>query len=195
MAMKEHEKGIEFVESILDKEAEELHQSKRQHHTDWDNHILMLSTASLGFTFSFLPIASQNYVCLLHIGIISFIISICFATANYIIADLNFNYAHKKLTEKLLFNTKLKQALFQLNKADAKYKEDNDETGYITSREKYESEVDGLFNNIDFDEEIRKKDKYNQIITILNHLKTYAFILGIIGIVIFSFNNIEAFTK
>lgn len=193
--MEEHEKGIEFVESILSKEQEELLQSKRQHHTDWDNHILTLSTASLGFTFTFLPISSNNGYWLLIIGVFSFIFSICFATANYIIADLGLNYSLDRLSKKLIFNTKLKQNLFTLNKAKENSERQNDESIYIKARTIYDANVSKLFEEIDFDKEIKERDKNNSKIIFLNHAKTYAFISGILFVVVFSLLNITEFTK
>lgn len=193
--MKELEEAINTAESVLDREQGDLSQARRQHHTDWDNHILTLSTASIGFIFAFLPIASSNYFYLVSIGIFSFILSICFAAANYIFSDIGFNYAFECIIKNRKLNINLKQKNLELDKALSKSKNENDENIYLVAKETYNKDVNKLINEADFEKEIENREVINKKITFLNHAKTYTFISGILFIVIFSLLNIESFTK
>ena len=192
--MEEHEKGIEFVTSILDKEQEDLSNSKRQHHTDWDNHILTLSTASLGFTFTFLPISNGCHLWLVYFGVLAFILAICFTTANYIVADKGINIAFDALMKKRVFNERLKQELFKLNKLTRAAEQSSNEKAFNEAHDNYETNVEKLFADVDFDGEIKERDRINNWINRLNHAKTYSFIVGILFIVAFSIINIDKFT-
>jgi len=193
--MEEVDQYIQKLDSMLDKEQEELSLSKRQHHTDWDSHILTLSTASIGFTFTFLPVTSNNYFCMLVIGLSSFILSVCFATANFIIADIGFNHAFDSLAIRLKLNAKLTRNFNKLKKSLLIAEKENNKEDYETAKSNCEADIAGLFDKADLDSDISKRERLNRKITFLNHAKTYTFIAGILFVVIFSLLNLDAIGK
>ncbi|MCK4743036.1 MAG: hypothetical protein KAT25_04390 [Sulfuriflexus sp.] len=183
------------LEKILDVEQEELNSSKRQHHTDWDNHIITLSTASLGFTFAFLPIGSGTCFIVAAIGVVSFILSICFATANFIVADRGFDVAFESLILRRKHALKIKSCFSELKTSliDAEARGDN--TAYDAAKTQCSAQLDTIGEETDLDADLKKQNKINNNVSLLNKAKTYSFITGTILVVVFTFINIDFLGK
>ncbi len=190
--MHDSDEIINILQSVVSKEEDELNSSKRQHHTDWDNHIFTLSTASLGFTFTFLPVASENHSWALFSSVFSFVLSICFAAVNYIFADYGFNNSYKGIAERRKINLRLSNSLAKLKSKTKICEMSNDVAGIEAANVMCNEEVVEILSDVSMDDEIAERNKLNKRITFLNHAKTYTFLLGVIFTVTFTLSNLKS---
>ena len=185
---------FEKLDSILDKELTDLLKTKRQHHTSWDNHVLTLSTAALGFSFTLLPLSNSVITWLAIAGIISFVISIIFTTFNYIIAEKGIELV---LKSHILRRTKHDKVLHRVNKLKKEVEEfkPDDINGINKARELCWNDVERLYSERDPVKELSAIDKNNKIVNFLNGAKTYTFLSGVISVTVFSLYNFNLLGK
>lgn len=186
--------SLNKLESILDKELEDLLQTRREHHSSWDNHILTLSTAAVGFSLTVLPLPSSEIFCLAIVGIFSFVLSIIFTTSNYMVADNGIELATKLHLARRIQHDKV---LYRMNRLKREIDElkPEDEKNIDAAREQCLNDVEKIYAERDPEIEIKDMEKNNSRIRFLNHAKTYSFLIGVIAITIFSVCNISLFGK
>lgn len=182
------------LESILDKEQEYLLQTRREHHSSWDNHILTLSTATVGFSFTFLPLSGSDVIWLAFVGIFSFVISIVFTTSNYIVSDNGIELASKSNSARRMQHDKMLHRVNRLKREIEKLKPE-DEKNIDAAREQCWNDVEKIYAERDPGKEIKDIEKNNNKVRFLNHAKTYSFLTGVIAITIFSLCNISLIGK
>lgn len=182
------------LEVILDKEHEFLLQTRREHHSSWDNHILTLSTAAVGFSFTFLPLSNSSVFWLAIVGIFSFVASVVFTTFNYIMSDNGIELASKSHSARRMQHAKVLRRKNQLEREIEKFRPE-DEKNVNAARNKFLMDVDNIYAERDPEKEIRDIEKINNKIRVLNHAKTYSFLGGVIAITSFSLCNISLFSK
>ena len=182
------------LESILDKEQEYLLQTRREHHSSWDNHILTLSTAAIAFSFTFLPLSGSDVFWLAFVGIFSFVVSIAFTTSNYILSDNGIDLASKSNSARRIQQGKMRYRVNQCNREVEKLNPE-DEKNINAAREQCWNDVEKIYAERDSEKEIKDMEKNNKKIRFLNHAKTYSFLTGVIAITIFSLFNISLIGK
>lgn len=164
---------------------------KITHHASWDNHILTLSTAALGFIFGVLPLSEWCYIWWAISASISFVLAIFFAMACFLYADKTFNST-----------SKLQDARSDLI---GTMQEDRDMREYIESLDDAQKlNEKGLNEALNLAQDVEDaRVKYNEICEAevqkihkdigfankLNEFKTYSFLLGLILISVFVFVN------
>jgi len=147
--------------------------SKSQHHTDWDNHTLTLSTAALGLIFGILPISKWSCTWPVWAAVIFFVLAIVATMWSYISADNTFNLSSEAYDEKA-------DLIYNLREVNGDYPDGGNEA---------ETRVALLINQ--HNEYLAKqKIKYTDNVTVtrwLNRLKTFSFVTGVCltGIAVF----------
>ncbi len=182
------------LETILDKEQEYLLQTRREHHSSWDNHILTLSTAAIAFSFTFLPLSGSDVFWLAFVGIFSFVVSIVFTTSNYMLSDNGIELASKSNSARRIEHDKMLYRVNQCNREVEKL-DSADEKNINAAREQCWNDVEKIYAERDSKKEIQDMEKNNNKIRFLNHAKTYSFLTGVIAITIFSLFNISLIGK
>ena len=86
--MKEKWETIARLENTISRELDYLHVEIRAHHSSWDNHIITLAMAAIGFSFTVIPFSKVCYTSLLIFSLLLFVLSITFALVNYIFSDI-----------------------------------------------------------------------------------------------------------
>jgi hypothetical protein len=182
------------LESILDKEQEALLQIRREHHSSWDSHILTLSTAAVGFSFTFLPLSGSEAFWLAIAGIFSFVLSIIFTTSNYIVADNGIELASKSHLARRIQQDKVLHRVNRLKREIENFKSE-DEIHINAAREQCWNDIEKIYAERNSEKEIKDMTKNNNRVRFLNHAKTYAFLIGVIAITAFSLCNIDLLGK
>mgnify|MGYP001593762756 FL=1 len=180
------------LESILDKEQEYLLQARLEHHSSWDNHILTLSTAAVGFSFTFLPLSGSELLWLAIAGIFSFVLSILSTTSNYLLTENGFELASKSLLARRNQHDRVLHRVNRLKREMEKLKPD-DEKSIESAREQCWDDVEKIYAERNPEKEIQDLQKNNKRIRFLNQAKTHTFLTGVITITIFSVCNISLF--
>lgn len=185
------EKAYLELKEILDKEQNEILFNKRSHHTSWDNHILTLSTASLGFCFAFLPLSSGNYVCLINIGLISFVLSIIFTMICFLKTDKALSFALNRNTQSQIHIKRLKKLdeKYTILIEDKQLSESEKTQLHIEKEQKIKKSIDEM----NLRELIKEIDDKNVSINFLNQAKTYSFIIGVVLVTAFVLSNLDKF--
>lgn len=182
------------LESILDKEQEYLLQARHEHHSSWDNHILTLSIAAVGFSFTFLPLSGSESLWLAIAGVFSFVLSILSTTSNYLLTEKGFELASKSHAARRSQHDRVLHRVNRLKREMEKLKPD-DEKSIESAREQCWDDVEKIHAERNPEKEIQDLEKNNERIHFLNQAKTYTFLAGVITITIFSVCNISLFGK
>lgn len=170
--------------------------AKSQHHTDWDRHILTISTATLGFIYGILlPNFENSDPTLVWYASASFGLAIIITMLNFILADQTFEASSKMIRHRDTLITALTECLnekemielmmssphkeqIDIEKVNIKKEElyirADDARGEYNDRVKYES------NTIDV---------YSKGVNILNITKTILFLIGILITIGYVFEN------
>ncbi|MFK5913601.1 MAG: hypothetical protein QM484_04430 [Woeseiaceae bacterium] len=161
------------------------------HHNSWDNHILTLSTAALAFIFGVLPLSEWSYLWLGVFGSASFVLSIFFAMLCFLFADKTFetsaslHYFRKKLINATQDNVDMRDSI---NEVDFAGGEAVTESGLSDALSVDKKSLD-LLN--EYNEKVVGYDcvdsKNSNYATLLNQLKTWAFLAGLVVTSIFVF--------
>ena len=186
--------SFDKLESILDKEQEYLIQTRREHHSSWDSHILTLSTAAVAFSFTFLPLSGSDVFWWALVGIFSFVVSIVFTTSNYILTDNGIELASKSNMARRNQLGKMLQRVNRCNR-DAEKLNPEDEKNINAAKEQCWNDVAKIYAERDSEKEIKDMEKNNKRIRFLNHAKTYSFLMGVIAVTVFSLCNIPFIGK
>ena len=152
--------------------------ARNQHHTDWDNHILTLSTAALGLIFGLLPIEEWGFSILVILSVSLFISSIFTAIINYTFADKTY-----ELTTDMY---ETRQDLIKAGIESMHVKDDLER--FLLVQDAIETH-DKLIRTLR-----SKQNIYNKLVTILNSCKTVFFLAGVIILSITVFVNIYSST-
>ena len=189
--MEDFEEYLLSAELSLDRELEDVSQSMRQHHSDWDNHIITLSTLSLGFIFTFLPLANGNNAFVITLGSICFVASIMSATSNYIFADKGFEISLNSMKARRRINQKTKNRYKKLKSELQKLQAENKQELYDNAKKQCKKDFDIIFDKSSIDEMLESMKSNNSKITKLNYAKTFFFLVGISLTVNYSLVNFE----
>ncbi len=182
---------FEKLESILDKEQTDLLQTRRDHHSSWDSHILTLSTAAVGFSFTFLPLSGSVIFWLAIVGILFFVLSIVFSTTSYLVADKGLELASQYHLARRLQHDKVRHRVTHLKREMEKLKPD-DVNNIEAARAQCWEDVESIYAERNPDQELTRN---NRRINFLNRARTYSFLIGVISVTIFSLCNINLFGK
>lgn len=182
------------LESIFDKEQEFLLQTRSEHHSSWDNHILTLSIAAVGFSFTFLPLSDSDVFWLAFVGIFSFVGSIVFTTSNYIVSDNGIQLASRSHSARRMQHDKVLHRVNRLKREIEEFSPE-DEKNINAARDQCRNDVEKIYAERDPEKEISDIEKNNNKVRFLNHAKTYSFLTGVIAITVFSLCNISLFGK
>lgn len=185
---------FEKLELILDKEQTDLLQTRRDHHSSWDSHILTLSTAAVGFSLTFLPLSGSAIFWLVIIGILSFVLSIIFSTTSYLVADKGLELASQSHLARRLQHDKVRHRVNWLKREVEKLKPD-DAKNIEAAREQCWKDVENIYAERNPDKELSDLNKNNSRINFLNRARTYSFLAGVVSVTIFSLCNIHLFGK
>lgn len=182
------------LESILDKEQAELLQTRREHHSGWDSHILTLSTAAVGFSFTFLPLSGSTLYWLALVGILAFVLSIVFSTVGFLVSDRGLQLASESNSARRLQHDRVLHSVNRLKREMEKLKPD-DSKNIDAVREQCWKDVEKIYAERDPAKELDDLIRNNKKVNFLNRARTYSFLVGVITITIFSLWNIESFAK
>lgn len=191
--MKEAETYLNTIDKVLEKEQDELLSSKREHHTSWDNHILTLSMAALGFAFSFLPFKNSECFFIFVIAILFFVFAIITTLTSYIKADKGLNFALESNRARKNQYTRIRNRMMKCQREVDSLSLETQIDFIVKERDACWKDVENILDEEDFDAILKKIQATNKVIIILNHAKTYFFIFGVLMVVIFSFVNINKF--
>lgn len=190
--MDENSYYFEKIDKILDREVEHLLAGQREHHSSWDNHILTLSTAAIGFSFTILSPAQAENLCLFQLGIAAFVLAIASAMANYIFSERGFNIVTHGNIQRRTQHNEARRRIQKLLKEVNEIGSNGDPQAIRRAQERCDIDVDAIYRKHDSAAEIQKMEANNRIISMLNYGKTLFFLAGIILISVYTTNNIEA---
>ena len=183
---------FEKLESILDKEQEYLHETQREHHTNWDRHVLTLATAAVAFSVTFLPLSGSWLLCLAVFGILSFVLSIIFSTIGFLASDRGLELASASYLARRLQQDKVRHRVNRL-KRDMQRLNSQDVAAIDAARAQCWTDVEGIYGERDPDKELANLKKNGRLVKFLNHARTYCFLFGIIAITVYALCNIDLF--
>lgn len=194
--MSKQEDFFDNIEKILDREESSLLESRKSHHSSWDNHIITLSTAAIGFCFTFLSFKNPCYVWLFYLGVFGFVISIISAMLNYIVADRGANMALHDHTERRNLNNEARHRVRMLQREVNEIGGNGDQNAVRLAQEKCDREIDAMFTAYkDKSESGRVSlDRNNSFVNFLNYSKTISFLAGIILVSFFASMNLDKLT-
>lgn len=179
------------IDKVLDREVEHLHVTQREHHTSWDNHILTLSTAAIGFSFTVLTLAQAEGLCLFLSGIAAFVLAIASAMANYMFSERGFNIALDGNAQRRFQHNEARRRVQKLQNEVNKIGSDGDPEEIQTAQEQCYADTEAIYNIYDSAAEVAKTEKNNRIIGVLNYVKTLLFLAGVVLISVYAAVNIE----
>jgi len=178
------DESLDRLNEILNREISNLNSSKQENHKAWDSHILTLSTASIGFTFGYLPLKGSDYLCLALLALAFFIISIIASITAYLYTDRGL----ESQTDDHITRRTLTQEAIHLH-SDFKQSHIGNESLSNNDISDHKSNIHKIFQKRDGKAHDLRVDYFNKLIFILNHGKTYSFILGVTLITIFASIN------
>ena len=191
--MKDIENIMLDIGRMLERSQDEILKTKREHHTSWDNHILTLSMAAIGFSFTFLPFKDGEYFWLFVVSLFSFILAIIFTTVNYVIASIGLESAIKDNIGAQVNNKKIIYRIFAYRKAISNLSEKENKQEIDDESSACWNDIESIMDSDKADEVEKKLNNNNAIITFLNNAKTISFIGGVLFVVIFSLFNLDKF--
>lgn len=187
--MDDSEKILDRLDAILAREQAEIFESKRLNHSSWDNHTITLSAVSIGFAFSFLPIASGDYVWLSMLSLMSLIAAILVSVINFSIAADGFDDRQKANAAQMLMFDRARRLIMRANNRVAV--EGNNSARLAEIQAETTSEFEQIFNQFDPDAEVQKMNCTNAVITRFNKCRGWLFLVGLTGLTVFGILNIE----
>ncbi|MBK9131021.1 MAG: hypothetical protein IPM20_05190 [Gammaproteobacteria bacterium] len=182
------------LESILDKEQVELLQTRREHHSGWGSHILTLSTAAVGFSFTFLPLSGFSVFWLALVGILAFVSSIVFSTFGFLVSDKGLESASESHLARRLQHDRVRHRVTRLKREMEELKPD-DLKNINAARYQCWRDVEKIYAERNPAKEVEDLNRINMKVNFLNRARTYSFLIGVATITMFSFCNIDAFAN
>lgn len=182
------------LESILDKEQAELLQTRREHHSGWDSHILTLSTAAVGFSFTFLPLSGSTLFWLAIVGILAFVLSIVFSTVGFLVSNSGLELASESHLGRRLQHDRVRHRVNRLKREMEKLGPD-DSKNIDAAREQCVNDVEKIYAERNPAKKLEELNRNNKRVSFLNQAHTYSFLVGVITITIFSLCNTNSFAK
>jgi len=190
--VEENDFYFQKLDEVLDKELLEINTSRRDHHNSWDNHTLTLSTAAIGFSFTFLSATKSSYLCIFYIAVLAFVLSIVTAMVNYIFADKAIEFSLANHIARRAQHNKTRRRIKQLEKELMSLGITAPQSLLSSARLKCMKDVDAIIAQREPEKELMLIKKHNKKINFLNQAKTYCFLVGIVSISVFSLINLNA---
>lgn len=196
--MNTFQKDYEMLKSIIERDEDEHLARKRLLHSEWDKHILMLATLSIGFVFSFVPL-DECYEALVWFGILFFVVSISLTILSFYFANRGDKIYDPVLKQKKSDIQELGILSNYLNMITETLKVTSDEKQKTKLQDEISLTIDKLRNNLDkyraenLSEVNTILDLNNRNIDKCNNSKTISYLIGIILVVAYSFINRGSF--
>lgn len=182
---------FEKIDKVLDREVETLQATQREHHTSWDSHILTLSTAAIGFSFTFLALPHSNNLCLFQLGIAAFVLAIASAMANYMLSERGFNIANHGNIQRRTVHNEARHRVQRLEKEVNTNGNYDDQEAIQSAQEQCFADIETIYKKHDSAAEMAKIEANNRVVRVLNYMKTLLFLTGIVLISVYALVNIK----
>lgn len=178
------------TEELVELEFNSLNERSLSHHTNWDNHVLTLSTGSIGFIVSFLFKDKYTLKCLVITSLVMFVFSILAAMICYMVSDHAMRVQEKGNSERRKVLFKLKELELEHQK-EARLLDKDDVDKFIELTESYRDKMLEVTRKNEERGESSQIETINNWITGLNYAKTILFVLGVMFTTIYAGVNLS----